>query len=352
MPDPTPGPGFTAVDLRPLSAGEGTSAYRVNDAGVIVGESGSRPVRWDRDGRPSPLTVLDGHSGGRATDVNAAGVVVGALYTGEFLRPVCWGPDGRVHDLELPSGMVCGTASRVNDRGSVLGNAMRPGYRWRALRWEPDGEAVELDTLPGAGDTQGQDMNGLDEVVGSAKDGTGARTAVRWTSSGKIAKLPPPRRATACGITDSGAILGDGVVWDRDGGTTLLTGEPDFTAGQVVRISRHGVAIGWGVTPGRHGTCARWDRAGRPTVLPPLPFDVTSTCFDIADAGTVVGESAGRGTVRPVRWDADATPIPLPSPRGLTAIVAQHINATGDLIIGYGICPDSSTYRGIAWHRS
>ncbi|WP_409493082.1 hypothetical protein [Amycolatopsis sp. cmx-11-12] len=350
MPDPMPG--FTAVDLRPLAGGEGTSAYCVNDAGVIMGESGSRPVRWDREGRPTPLPIVDGYSGGRAVSGNSAGVIAGTLYTGESLRPVCWKPDGRVHVLELPTGMLSGTASRVNERGSILGNAMRPGYRWRALRWEPGGEAVELDTLPGDGETQGHDLNGLDEVVGSAKDGTGARTAVRWTPSGRICKLPPPRRATACGITDSGAILGDGVVWDRDRGTTLLTGEPEFTAGQVVRITGQGVAIGWGVTPDRRDTCARWDRDGRPTVLRPLPSDVASTCFDIDDAGTVVGESVSHGTVRPVRWDVDATPFPLPSPRGLNAIVAQHINASGAVIIGYGYAPDSSTYRGIAWHRS
>ncbi|OOC05740.1 hypothetical protein [Amycolatopsis azurea] len=347
------GPGFTAVDLRPLAAGEGTSAYCVNDAGMIVGESGSRPVRWDRDGNPTPLPILDGCSGGRAVSANIAGVIAGALYTGEHLRPVCWRPDGRVHALELPLGVISGTTCRVNARGSILGNAMRPGYRWRALRWEPGGEAVELGALPGGGETQGHDLNGLDEVVGSAKNGAGGgRTAVRWDPSGKISKLPPPRRATACGITDSGAILGDGVVWNRDGGTILLTGGPEFAAGQVVRITGRGVAIGWGVTPDRHGTCARWDRDGRPTVLRPLPSDVASTCYDIDDAGTVVGESVSKGTVRPVRWDADATPFPLPSPRGLTAIMAQHISASGAVIIGYGFDPDGSTYRGIAWRRS
>ncbi|WP_233620562.1 hypothetical protein [Amycolatopsis sp. WAC 01416] len=353
MPDPmTEGACFTAVGLRPLSDGEGTGAYCVNDAGTIVGESGSRPVRWDRDGSPTLLPILDGFSGGRAVSVNAAGVIAGSLYLGEHLRPVCWLPDGRVHALELAAGMVSGTACRVNERGSILGNAMWPGYHWRALRWEPGGEAVELGTLPGGGETQGHDLNGLDEVVGSAKNGTGLRTAVRWTPSGKISKLPPPRRTTACGITDAGAILGDGVVWNRDGGTVLLTGEPEFRAGQVVRITGHGVTIGWGVTPDRHGTCARWDRDGRPTVLRPLPQDLASMCFDIDEAGTVVGESGSEGTVRPVRWDADATPFPLPSPRGITAIVAQHINANGTVVIGYGFAEDTSTYRGIAWHRT
>ncbi|WP_410651234.1 hypothetical protein [Amycolatopsis sp. cmx-4-54] len=353
MPDPmSEGPGFTAVGLRPLSGGEGTGAYCVNDAGVIVGESGSRPVTWDRDGSPTPLPILDGCSGGRAVSVNAAGVITGSLHAGDHLRPVCWLPDGRVRALELPGGAVSGTACRVNARGSILGNAMWPDYRWRTLRWEPGGETVELAALPGDGETQGQDLNALDEVVGSARNGSGVRTAVRWTSSGKISTLPPPRRATACGITDSGAILGDGVVWNADGGTVLLTGGPEFAAGQVVRITGRGVAIGWGLTPGRHGVGARWDGDGRPTVLRPLPSDAASTCFDIDEAGTVVGESVSQGTVRPVRWDADATPVPLPSPRGITATVAQHINASGTVIIGYGFAADGSAYRGIAWRRS
>ncbi|RSN06949.1 hypothetical protein DMC63_36525 [Streptomyces sp. WAC 05977] len=353
MPDPMPeGPGFTAVGLRPLSGGEGTGAYGVNDAGVIVGESGSRPARWDRDGHPTPLPLLDGCSGGRAVGVNAASVIAGSLVAGEHLRPVCWWPDGRVRALDLPAGALSGTACRVNARGSILGNAMWPGHRWRALRWAPDGEIVELATLPGDGETQGQDLNGLDEVVGSARNGSGVRTAVRWTSSGKISTLPPPRRTTACGITDAGAILGDGVVWHRDGGTVLLTGEPEFSAGQVVRITGRGVAIGWGLTPDRRGVAARWDREGLPTVLRPLPSDAASTCFDVDEAGTVVGESVREGRVRPVRWDADATPFPLPSPAGIAAIVAQHINATGTVVIGYGFAADSSAYRGIAWHRS
>jgi len=349
---PSEGTGYTAIALRPLADGEGTCAYAVNDAGTIVGESGSRPARWDLDGLPSALPALDGFSGGRAGSVNASGVIAGTLYRGEDLHPVRWDPDGRVHGLVLPGGMVSGTAIRINGRGSILGNAMRPGYHSRALRWDPDGEPVCLGTLPKNGETQAHGMNALDEVAGSARDGAGIRAAVWWDRTGKIGKLPPPRRATACDINDSGAVLGDGVVWKRDSGTTLLEGDPGFTTGQVVRITGSGAAIGWGVTTDRHATCVRWDAAGRPTRLVPLPSDVATTCFDIDDAGTVVGESVNHGSVRPVHWDTEAIPVPLPSPPGLVAMVAQHINRTGTVIIGYGFDPAGATYRGIAWRRA
>lgn len=354
MPDPSSphGTDYIAIDLRPLSDGEGTNAYAVSDAGVTVGESGSRPARWDRDGRPSPLPVLDGYSGGRASCVNSSGVIAGVLYRGENLHPVRWDSTGRVHDLELPADTVSGTASRVNDRGSIMGNAMGPGYHWRAVRWNPQGELVDLETLTGSGETQAHDLNALDEVVGSATNGASTRAAVRWDHSGKVSTLPPPHRATACGINDSGEVAGDGVVWDREGRATTMSDEPGFTAGHLVKINNHGVAIGWGVTPGQRATCARWDRAGRLTVLAPLPSDIASNCFDISDTGTVVGESANQGSVRPVWWDAEATPSLLPSPPGLSAILAQHINGPGTVIIGYGYDAISSTYRGIAWHRS
>ncbi|GAB3744046.1 hypothetical protein GCM10027598_77960 [Amycolatopsis oliviviridis] len=345
-------PGYTAIDLRPLAGGEGTSAYSVSDTEFVVGESGSTPARWNREGDPSALAVLDGYSGGRACDVNKTGVIAGILHDGEQLRPVRWDPAGAVERLEMPADAVSGAVNRINDRGSMLGGVMEPGYRWHAIRWTPEGHLVELEPLTAGGETQAHDLNELDEVAGTAKDDSGVRTAVRWNRSGEISRLPSPRRATACCVNDQGVVAADGVSWNRDGQATLLAGGQAFRAGQTLRLTNDGATIGWGATTDGQQIGVRWDRSGEPTVLPPLPSDTSSTCFDIDDAGVVVGESAGGTTVRPVWWDEDATPRRLPSPAGLDAIVAQHVTMSGNIIIGYGYDPAEAVYRGIAWYRS
>ncbi|MFD5093481.1 hypothetical protein ACFWMR_22965 [Amycolatopsis thailandensis] len=344
--------GYTAIDLRPLTGGEGTSAYSVSDTEFVVGESGSTPARWNREGVPSALAVLDGYSGGRACGVNKTGVTAGILHDGEHLLPVRWDPAGGVQRLDLPDGTISGAVNRINDRGSMLGGAMEPGYRWRAVRWTPDSRLAELEPLTADGETQAHDLNELDEVAGTAKDGSGARTAVRWSRTGEVSRLPSPRRATAHCINDQGVVAADGVSWNRDGQATLLTGGPVFRTGQTLKLTNDGATIGWGATTDGQQIGIRWNWSGEPTVLPPLPPDTTSTCFDIDDAGVVVGESAGGTKVRPVWWDEDATPHPLPSPAGLDAIVAQHITMTGNVIIGYGYDPAEATYRGIAWYRT
>jgi len=345
-------PGYTAIDLRPLAGDTGTSAYSVSDNEFVVGESGSTPARWNREGDPSALAVLDGYSGGRACGVNKTGAIAGILHIGDDLRPVRWDPTGEVQGLELPDGTVSGAVNRINERGSMLGGAMEPGYRWRAVRWTPEGRLMELEPLTAGGETQAHDLNELDEVAGTAKDVSGVRTAVRWSGSGEVSRLPSPRRATACCVNDEGVVAADGVSWSRDGRATLLTGGPAFRAGQTLKITNTGATIGWGATTDGQQIGVRWNRSGDPTVLPPLPSDTASTCFDINDAGLVVGESAGGTTVRPVWWDENAAPHPLPSPDGLDAIVAQHITTTGNVIIGYGYDRARATYRGIAWYRS
>ncbi|MBE1493925.1 putative membrane protein [Amycolatopsis lexingtonensis] len=342
-------PTYTAVDLGPLSAGERTDAHAANDAGVIVGESGTRPVRWNRAGGVTALPTLAGYPDGGAVDVNESGEIAGYVSQSSAARPVRWDRAGHVQALALPGDAASGYTVSINARGSVLGSFIRPDYRWRSVRWDPAGRPVELAALAAGGDTTAYSMNDRDEVVGIAADETGVQFAVRWDRAGRISKLPAPNTATGPAIDNRGDILDGMVVWDRWGQVTNLSTEPDLGSPHTATINDHGLVVGWAWTADGEQKCVRWDRAGQATVLNPLPPDTTSSCSDIDDRGTVVGYSFAEGTMRPAYWDTRAHP--LPSPAGLRAWEAQHITGTGGIILGLGYDPGQATFRGIAWQR-
>ncbi|MFD8499165.1 hypothetical protein [Amycolatopsis sp. NPDC059657] len=60
--------------------GDFLTAFGINDRDVIVGGSGLRAVRWDRDGRATDLGTLPGGSSSRALIINNAGVIAGDAY--------------------------------------------------------------------------------------------------------------------------------------------------------------------------------------------------------------------------------------------------------------------------------
>lgn len=117
-----------------LSPGDGRAAA-INDRGVVVGTSGSDPVRWTRN-RMTVLPVLPGDFQGFAVDVNGAGVVVG-----------------------------------------VSGDPFVAG---RGVVWDAEGVATELGPLPGGAGTSVNDINDLGTIVGNARTANGETHAVRW----------------------------------------------------------------------------------------------------------------------------------------------------------------------------
>jgi uncharacterized membrane protein len=117
-------------------------AYGLNDAGVVVGESGGRAVRWT-GGRIADLGVPDL---GRAVDVNRRGVVVGESFGPAGGRAFRW-DRGTVTELPPLPGDTHSFVTGVNDRGEVLGASS--GDRYRPVLWRPDGTVVDLAALTG-----------------------------------------------------------------------------------------------------------------------------------------------------------------------------------------------------------
>ena len=121
-------------------------AQAINDAGVIAGVAGvfqnpfysgtSRPVRWDRAGRPAYLPLPTGHNTGWVSCINSRGDMVGSTGKFELYRmgdePALW-TGGKVHRLRdittAPDGFSWdfATASQINNRGWIVGSGMMNG---------------------------------------------------------------------------------------------------------------------------------------------------------------------------------------------------------------------------------
>ncbi len=181
----TPINSYTAVDLGHLGGG-GTTAYGLNDAGQVVGESvalvngvyASRAFRW-AGGVMSDLGTLGG-SQSRANAINNGGQVVGWADTAAgATRAFLWDASGGMQNLGTLGG-AASWASGINDAGQVVGAAYNGAGVLRAFLWQ-NGQMTDLGTLPGYVGSAATGVNASGQVVGHATDTYGNRRAFRWT---------------------------------------------------------------------------------------------------------------------------------------------------------------------------
>jgi uncharacterized membrane protein len=126
----------TYVELAQLPGTTKSSAKAINEAGVIVGLSGDRAVRWpSRSDLPQDLGTLGG-AWSVANDVNKGGVIVGTSKDGSgAVLPFRLVPGGFLEKLALPQGATAGSAVDLNDDGHTVGQATFPGGERHALVW-------------------------------------------------------------------------------------------------------------------------------------------------------------------------------------------------------------------------
>lgn len=118
-------------------SGEDQTLKDINSLGAAVGFSfdrGARPYAY----RAGKTTRLAGGTG-RATAINDAGVIVGALGSDVQTRPVRWSSTAaRPENLPMPAGAYSGTATDIDEVGNVLGTIsmkrtdIGTGYLWLA----------------------------------------------------------------------------------------------------------------------------------------------------------------------------------------------------------------------------
>mgnify|MGYP001819229298 FL=1 len=123
-------------------AGPGLYAS-LNSAGVVIGNQSIGPGQpWVNNGSgPQDLPLPDGVLGGRVSDINDDGRIVGTVYPdGQITSdlPVIWTPDGaggyEVEMLPLAGSATRGTAVAINNLGQILASGFMidgvlPTYR-------------------------------------------------------------------------------------------------------------------------------------------------------------------------------------------------------------------------------
>ena len=158
-------PGTRQPQVLPPLAGDSTSAATaINDAGEVVGISGTcdvavgafsarHAVLWV-NGRPIRLATLGGQGWNTPMAISNDGIIVGFADTpgdvaGGVLTPnfqaVLWTPDGIVNLHSLPGDQIA-EATGVNDFGRIVGTSFDANGNPRVFLWE-HGQIFDLNTL-------------------------------------------------------------------------------------------------------------------------------------------------------------------------------------------------------------
>lgn len=204
----------------------------INDAGRAVGHVGYVATLWEPDGTRSiigPVSPADDFS--FAYDINNAGVIVGQ--SGDSVRGPTVGfrapPGGPPAALPSFDPAHNAAATAVSEPGAACGWNKKlvtyagtgPIVVYRAAVWPAAGGVIDLGEplYPGISSVA-NGINDRGEIVGETND-TYAEIAWYWTpASGYIdllTRIPPADRAhwrflSARGINNSGQIVGEGVL--------------------------------------------------------------------------------------------------------------------------------------------
>lgn len=243
-----PAPAYAVTDLGSLSFEDESMAWAINDAGVVVGYSGSQAFRWE-DGVMSELTALNGRVC-RAFGINENGLIVGEmeiefgiyhafLLDGETLYDL--GTLGGMHSvgyginihghvvgqskvagnqthafvhngtemIDLGTlGGVFSVAYAINDSGVIVGQSMTSTNKYHAFVWE-DGVMTDIGQ-DGRDYNLAQAINNERIIAGSGYVDSATYHAVRWDAPGTMVDLGDLGRAPseAYGINEVGHVVG------------------------------------------------------------------------------------------------------------------------------------------------
>jgi probable HAF family extracellular repeat protein len=342
------------VELLPLPSDPWALPIAMNDDGVVVGGSGGRPVRWDPDGRPTPLPTL-GHHIAQVSDINDAGTVVGLAYTPTAVpHAVLWRADGTVVDLGARHGHLTSYAAAVNDRGAVVGHIGDD-----AVLWQPNGTVQTLPDPESAWWTTAEGLTDNGTIIGTTTLPGGVRHSIVWRGVDHRPTVLPTdtelvavagRGWTAGHAVEPRTTMPAATVWNPAGRVTAMGALPGAAHSWASAVNGSGTAVGSSTFADHSHRATRWNRFGAVTELSgPAGFPLV-LAVAVTDDETVVGYAQGETfpvVQRALRWDRFGRPSELGTLPGTLGARPIAVNRRGMVV---GIASNGVSHdRAVLW---
>jgi probable HAF family extracellular repeat protein len=290
---------YTAIDLGTLRAGS-ARVHGVNKSGQAVGASGhphgaeTHAFFWDHQGGMRDLGTLPGGDYSSAFAINDSGVVVGTSNISTSMHGFSWTASHGLRDLGTLPGATASSAFSINNRGQIAGASGAHAALWTG------GTIQDLGTLGGA-TSEAHGVNNLGTVVGVSDTNSGPR-AFLWKDGvmQDLGVLPGDTGSRADHINDSGTVVGasqgsGGVrafVWTSSAGMQPLDENSQSVYSEAFDINNAGQVVGE-IASALGARAFLWTSQSGSIELNEavanLPSDVVLTgAFSINDKGQIV----------------------------------------------------------------